>query len=149
MPAELPILIPVDENDLRAVVIPKAGVSHNHPAFVRTKTPFHVAQKYKKAAETTGKIGQTTLHIDTGTSIRFYEIHPSMVNNRKRREIVQRVQAASFPDGTGIKAVLREFEKDKSRNIGDRYIHSVIMQADMDIIITVNPDLAELVHDAS
>ena len=44
---------------------------------------------------------------------------------------------------------MREFEKDKSRDIGDRYIHSVIMQADMDIIITVNPDLAELVHDAS
>ncbi|KAJ7764042.1 hypothetical protein DFH07DRAFT_917018 [Mycena maculata] len=72
-----------------------------------------------------------------------------MVNNRKRREILQSVRAANFPDGTGMKAVLREFEKDKSRNIGDRYIHSVIMQANMDIIITINPDLAELVHDAS
>ncbi|KAJ7915276.1 hypothetical protein B0H13DRAFT_1610650, partial [Mycena leptocephala] len=150
------ILIPVDENDLRAVVIPKAGVPHNHPAFVRTKTPFQVAQKYKKAAETTGVIGQTTLRIDKAASTRALldgkipqEIHPSMVNNRKRREIVQSVRTASFPDGTGMKAVLREFEKDKSRNIGDRYIHSVIMQADMDIIITVNPDLAELVHDAS
>ncbi|KAF7333760.1 hypothetical protein MVEN_02332700 [Mycena venus] len=150
-PAELLILIPVDENDLRAVVIPKAGVPHNHPAFVRTKTPFQVAQKYKKAAETTGVIGQTTLRIDKAASTRVLldgklpqEIHPSMVNNRKRREIIQSVRAASFPDGTGMKAVLREFEKDKSRNIVDRYIHSVIMQADMVIIITVNPDLAKL-----
>ncbi|KAJ7195977.1 hypothetical protein B0H12DRAFT_1245450 [Mycena haematopus] len=63
-PAELLILIPVDENDLQAVVIPKAGIQHNHPAFVRSKTPFQVAQKYKKAAETTGVIGQTTLCID-------------------------------------------------------------------------------------
>ncbi|KAJ7779351.1 hypothetical protein DFH07DRAFT_950415 [Mycena maculata] len=155
-PAELLILIPVDENDLRAVVIPKAGVPHNHPAFVRTKTPFQVAHKYKKAAEITGVIGQTTLRIDKAPSTRALldgklpqEIHPSMVNNRKRREILQSLRAANFPDGTGMKAVLREFEKDKSRNIGDRYIHSVIMQADMDIIITVNPDLAELVHDAS
>ncbi|KAJ7870988.1 hypothetical protein B0H14DRAFT_3571890 [Mycena olivaceomarginata] len=155
-PAELLILIPVDENDLRAVVIPKAGVPHNHPAFVRTKTPFQVAKKYKKAAEITGVIGQTTLRIDKAASTRELldgklpqEMHPSMVNNRKRCEIVQSVRAARFPDGTGMKAVLREFEKDKSRDIRDRYIHSVIMQADMDIIITVNPDLAELVHDAS
>ncbi|KAJ7195976.1 hypothetical protein B0H12DRAFT_1082097 [Mycena haematopus] len=34
-PAELLILIPVDENDLQAVVIPKAGIQHNHPAFTR------------------------------------------------------------------------------------------------------------------
>ncbi|KAJ7789997.1 hypothetical protein B0H14DRAFT_3161631 [Mycena olivaceomarginata] len=142
-PAELLILIPVDENDLRAVVIPKAGVPHNHPAFVRTKTPFQVAKKYKKAAEITGVIGQTTLRIDKAASTRELldgklpqEMHPSMVNNRKRCEIVQSVRAARFPDGTGMKAVLREFEKDKSRDIRDRYIHSVIMQADMDIIIT-------------
>jgi hypothetical protein len=31
------------------------------------------------------------------------EIHPSMVNNRKRREIVQSVRTASFPDGIGMK----------------------------------------------
>ncbi|KAJ6615747.1 hypothetical protein B0H10DRAFT_1949633 [Mycena sp. CBHHK59/15] len=146
----------VDENDLRAVIIPKAGVLHNHPAFVRTKTPYQVAQKYKKAAETTGVIGQTTLRIDKAASTRALldgklpqEIHPSMVNNRKRREIIRSVRAASFPDGTRMKAVLREFEKDKSHNIGDCYIDSVIMQANMDITITVNLDLAELVHDAS
>ncbi|KAJ7858921.1 hypothetical protein B0H14DRAFT_3135338 [Mycena olivaceomarginata] len=121
-PAELLILIPVDENDLRAVVIPKAGVPHNHPAFVRTKTPFQVAKKYKKAAEIRGARELLDEKLPQ-------EMHPSMVNNRKR--------------------CLREFEKDKSCDIRDRYIHSVIMQADMDIIITVNPDLAELVHDAS
>ncbi|KAJ7699084.1 hypothetical protein B0H14DRAFT_2649327 [Mycena olivaceomarginata] len=93
-PAELLILIPVDENDLRAVVIPKAGVPQNHPAFVRTKTPFQVAKKYKKAAEITGVIGQTTLRIDKAASTRKLldgklpqEMHPSMVNNRKRCEI--------------------------------------------------------------
>jgi hypothetical protein len=59
-------------SDLRAVVIPKAGVPHNHPAFVRTKTPFQVAKKYKKAAEIMGVIGQTTLRIDKGTSLQFY-----------------------------------------------------------------------------
>ncbi|KAJ7895424.1 hypothetical protein B0H13DRAFT_1885545 [Mycena leptocephala] len=78
------------ECDLRAVVIPKAGVPHNHPAFVRAKTPFQVAQKYKKAAETTGVIGQTTLRIDkrpaqerflTGRSLRKYTQAWSIIGN--------------------------------------------------------------------
>ncbi|KAJ6477691.1 hypothetical protein C8R45DRAFT_934349 [Mycena sanguinolenta] len=121
-PAELLILIPVDENDLRAVVIPKAGVPHNHPAFVRNKTPFQFAQKYKKAAETTGVIGQTTLRIDKASSTRALldgklpqEIHPSMVNNRKRREIVRSVWAASFPDGTGMKGNLNPYNSQMAR----------------------------------
>ncbi|KAJ7491609.1 hypothetical protein B0H11DRAFT_1911874 [Mycena galericulata] len=68
---------------------------------------------------------------------------------RACREMVQSVRETRFPEGTGMNAVLRKFEKDKSREIGDRYIHAVTMQADMDIIITLNPELAELVHDAS
>ncbi|KAJ7501377.1 hypothetical protein B0H11DRAFT_2188966 [Mycena galericulata] len=109
-----------------AVIIPKAGVPHNHPASLRTNTRFQVSQKYKKAAETPGVIGQTTLRIDKAASTRALfqgrlpqEGHPSMVSNRKRREIVQSLGAANFPDGTGMNTVLREFEKDKSCNIGD------------------------------
>ncbi|KAJ7824290.1 hypothetical protein B0H14DRAFT_2597308 [Mycena olivaceomarginata] len=71
------------------------------------------------------------------------ELHPGMIKNRRRRELVQSVRRTKFPEGTGMKGVLCEFEKDKSRDIEDCYIHAVTLQSDVDIIITVNPDLAE------
>ncbi|KAJ7114462.1 hypothetical protein C8R44DRAFT_984424 [Mycena epipterygia] len=72
-----------------------------------------------------------------------------MINNRKRREIVQIARLTKFPEGTGMKGVWNEFENDKARDIRDRYIHAVATQTDMHIIITVNSELAALVHDAS
>ncbi|KAJ7937839.1 hypothetical protein B0H13DRAFT_2302313 [Mycena leptocephala] len=53
----------------------------------------------------------------------------------------------SIPSST--RAVWNEFENEKSRRIGDRYIHTVTMRADMHVIITINSDLAEMVHNAS
>ncbi|KAJ7257980.1 hypothetical protein C8J57DRAFT_1234525 [Mycena rebaudengoi] len=45
--------------------------------------------------------------------------------------------------------VWNEFENEQSRETQDRHIHAVTMQTDMHVIITVNPELAALVHDAS
>ncbi|KAJ6450516.1 hypothetical protein C8R45DRAFT_848984 [Mycena sanguinolenta] len=159
-PAELLILIPVDETDSRAVVIPKTGVPHNHPTFPRTKVPFATATKYKECVESTGIIGLTTLQIDNAASTKTLlkgqipqELHPSMINNRRRRDLVQSVRTTNFPDGTGMNGTVNlPFSQELFRVLlpsRNRYIHGVTMQSDMDIIITVNPDLAEHVHDAS
>ncbi|KAJ7773705.1 hypothetical protein DFH07DRAFT_767648 [Mycena maculata] len=156
-PAQILILIPIDGNDLRAVVMPKAGTPHNHPIFPRTKVPFAVASQYKKCIESTGPIGATTLRVDKSSSTRAIlggklpqELHPSLISNRRRRDMVRGSQLSKFPNGTGMQAVWNEFEEDKSRAPADQYIHAVSTLADdTHVIITVNPDLAALTLDAS
>ncbi|KAJ7024117.1 hypothetical protein C8F04DRAFT_1401328 [Mycena alexandri] len=155
-PAELLILIPIDETDLRAVVIPKSGIAHNHPPFPRFKVPFAAARKYCSAIDAVGLIGTTTLRVDKAASTKTIlggllpeELHPSLINKRKRRDMVKDARTERFPEGMGIRAVWNEFENEKSRAINDRYIHTVTMQTDMHVIITINPELALLVHDAS
>ncbi|KAJ7287651.1 hypothetical protein C8J57DRAFT_1496066 [Mycena rebaudengoi] len=149
--AELLILIPVDETDLRAVVIPKFDIPHCHPTFLRTKVLFAAVQKYNQCIEAVGSIGMTTLHVDKAPSTKSLlggklpqEVHPSMINNHKRREMVEKIRTIQFPE-----AVWNKFENEQSRETQDRYIHAVTMQTDMHVIITVNPELAALVHDAS
>ncbi|KAJ6601964.1 hypothetical protein DFH09DRAFT_1069509 [Mycena vulgaris] len=153
---QLLILIPVDETDLRAVVIPKFDIPHCHPTFLRTKVPFAAAQKYNQCIEAAGPIGTTTLRVNKAASTKSLlsgklpqEVHPSLINNCKCREMVQKIRTMQFPEGTGLRAVWNEFENEQSQEIQDRYIHAVTMQTDMHVIITVNPELAALVHDAS
>jgi ribosomal silencing factor RsfS len=42
-----------------------------------------------------------------------------------------------------------EYEDEKTRHIGDHYIHEVSTQGDMHVIITVNPDLAGMATEAT
>ncbi|KAJ7627356.1 hypothetical protein FB45DRAFT_1082631 [Roridomyces roridus] len=155
-PAQVLILIPIDETDLRAVVIPKPGIPHNHPLFPRVKVPFHAESTYKGCAVATGPLGATTLRVDKSSATRAIlggklpqEIHPSLINNRARRGIVQDVRGARLPSGTGMSAVWAEFEKDKSRAPEERYIHAVSTLADdTHVIITMDPGLASLALDA-
>ncbi|KAJ7770091.1 hypothetical protein B0H16DRAFT_1881855 [Mycena metata] len=156
-PAKILILIPIDGTDLRTVVIPQAGTPHNHPLFPRSKVPFEAASKYKECITATGPIGTTTLRVDKSSSTRNIldgrlpqEIHPSLINNRRRRDMVHKARLEKFPAGTGMQAVWTEFEKEKSRPPADRYIHAVNTRSDeTHVIITMNPDLAALTLDAS
>ncbi|KAJ7932011.1 hypothetical protein B0H13DRAFT_1593750, partial [Mycena leptocephala] len=150
------ILIPVDETDLRAVVIPQAGAPHNHPTFLPTKVPFAAAKTYLECIADVGPIGATTLGVDKSSSTRArlggkipQEIHPALINTRARRKMLLASQVATFPEGTGLTAVWKEYEDEKTREIGDRYIHEVSTQGDMHIIITVNPDLAGMATEAT
>ncbi|KAF8146377.1 hypothetical protein K438DRAFT_2093770 [Mycena galopus ATCC 62051] len=131
-PAKLLILIPADEGNMHSVVIPAAGKQHNHPLFSPTKVPFTAATASTRAL-LKGKLPQ--------------EIHPSLINTRKRRELVFDKKVENFPYGT---AVWHEFELDRAREPGDRYIHAVNTLADdTHVIVTVNPELAALTLEAS
>ncbi|KAK6971576.1 hypothetical protein R3P38DRAFT_3336707 [Favolaschia claudopus] len=120
--AQLSLFIPVDPKHLRIVIIPLAGVPHCHPNF-------------PPAAE-------QDLECRT-----VQELHPGMMNNRKRRDLVKNQRQAQFPHGTDIEGVLQEFYKDRALDINDRYIHAVNTQAD-DGHITINPYLAHLALEA-
>ncbi|KAJ7812272.1 hypothetical protein B0H13DRAFT_1666278 [Mycena leptocephala] len=150
-PAQITVYIPVDETDSRAVVIPAAGVPHNHPHFPRSKVPAAVQHKYYKCIDAADVVGTATLRVDKCDTLNILggklpqEYHPSLINNRNRRDMVKNRRGDSFPEGTGLQAIYSEFEKDRSQAIGDRYIHAVTTcAAGMHVIITINPDLAAL-----
>ncbi|KAK7017306.1 hypothetical protein R3P38DRAFT_3320602 [Favolaschia claudopus] len=113
--AQLSLFIPVDPKDLRIVIIPVAGVPHSHPNFPRTKIP-----------DLEGQLVQ--------------ELHPGMLINRKRADLVVNQRQTRFPHGTDIEGVYHEFHKDRTLGIAERYIHAVNTQADDGhIIVTINP----------
>ncbi|KAF7371891.1 hypothetical protein MVEN_00046400 [Mycena venus] len=156
-PAKLTIFIPTNPSDLRAVVIPVAGVPHNHLLSLPAKVPFIYDAQYEKCAKAFGPIGATILRVDKAPSTRGLlnqmlpqQTHSSLVNNRRRRDIVHRFKTEEFPRGTGLEGVQHEFEEDRKRKLEERYIHSVLINLDDTyVIVTVEPRLAPLVFDAS
>ncbi|KAJ7733189.1 hypothetical protein B0H14DRAFT_2639676 [Mycena olivaceomarginata] len=114
-PAKLLILVPVEEGNMRAVIIPAAGRHHNHPLFPRRRVPFAAASQYDQCIDWTGTVGATTLRVDKSASTRWLldgkipqEIHPSLINTRKRRQSVFNKKVQKFPYGTGLKALTLE-----------------------------------------
>ncbi|KAJ6454741.1 hypothetical protein C8R47DRAFT_1252140 [Mycena vitilis] len=154
--AKLTIFIPIDVLDLRAVVIP-SKCRHSHPIFPRVKVPFAAADQYRQCIKSTGPIGLTTLRVDKSSTTRAIlggklpqEVHPSLINNRKRRELVSAEKMKKFPHGTGLAGVWNEFELDKARAPEDRYIHAVnTLVDDTHVIVSLNPELAALTLEAS
>ncbi|KAK7038508.1 hypothetical protein R3P38DRAFT_3391671 [Favolaschia claudopus] len=135
--AQLSLFIPVDPTDLRIVIIPLPGVPHRHPSFPRTKIPITIQQRYTRLAE---KDLEGTL---------VQELHPGMMINRKRADLVRDQRQNQFPHGTGIQGVFYEFNKDRALDISKRYIHSFSAQPDDGhVIVTINPQLAPLVLEA-
>ncbi|KAJ7182639.1 hypothetical protein C8R43DRAFT_1116274 [Mycena crocata] len=107
--AQLSILVPIDKHDLRAVIIPAAGIPHTHPSFPHTKIPSAMKQKYQQCIDATAGVGATTLQIDKSSSTLLIldgkllqDLHPGMIISRKRRDMVKETCQASFLDGTGL-----------------------------------------------
>ncbi|KAJ7115572.1 hypothetical protein C8R43DRAFT_1138196 [Mycena crocata] len=154
--AQLSILVPIDKHDLCAVIIPAAGIPHTHPSFPCAKIPSAIKQKYQQCIDATGGVGATTLRIDKSSSTLLIldgkllqDLHPGMIISRKCRDMVKKTCQASFPDGTGLPGRFTlEFDKEQSRDINDRYIHSVTTHSDgTHIVIMINPELAVLTLD--
>ncbi|KAJ7148363.1 hypothetical protein C8R46DRAFT_1044904 [Mycena filopes] len=107
--AQLSLLIPIDANDLRIVIIPREGIAHTHPSFPRTKIPSAVKQKYQQCIDASGPVGTSTLRVDKSSSTSGIlngklpqELHPGMINSRKRRDMVKLKRETLFPEGTGV-----------------------------------------------
>ncbi|KAK6969587.1 hypothetical protein R3P38DRAFT_3413304 [Favolaschia claudopus] len=131
---ELSLFIPVDPTDLRIVIIPLAGVPHRHPSLPRTKIPITIQQRYTRLAE---KDLEGTL---------VQELHPGMMINRKRVDLVRDQRQNQFPHGTGV---FYEFNKERALHISQRYIHSFSAQPDDGhVMVTINPQLAPLALEA-
>ncbi|KAJ7634204.1 hypothetical protein DFH06DRAFT_1336760 [Mycena polygramma] len=118
---------------------------------------FKFFDQYRQCIKLTGPIGLTTLRVDKSSTTRAIlggklpqEVHPSLINNRKRRELVSTKKIKKFPHGTGLAGVWNEFEKDKACAPEDRYIHAVNTLVDnTHVIVSLNPELAALTLEAS
>lgn len=128
--AKLLILVSSMPGDRRAVVIPQSGVPHNHPLFQRSKVPFEAQSLYQSCIDSFGAVGASTSRVDHGLCIFIklfllvlilglgYEpapstrailkgktpqnVHPSLINNRKRRRMVHDAKQAKLPLGTSF-----------------------------------------------
>lgn len=95
------------------------------------------------------------------------EIHPSLVNSRKRARIVKAEKEKVQPGGTGIAgmicllpfrtaihlrsaaAVYGLLESSKAGPAEERYVRSVhVLSNGAEIVVGLNPDLAVLLHSA-
>jgi hypothetical protein len=124
--SKLLILVPVEEGNLRAVIILTAGRHHNHLLFPRRRVPFAAASQYDQCIDGTGTVGATTLHVDKcGPNLYPYvqsdkcilsgkysavarwknpaRIHPSLIDTRKRHQSVFNKKVQKFPYGAGLK----------------------------------------------
>lgn len=133
--AKLAIFVPIDSTDLRAVIVPEAGVAHNHPSFPRMKVPCAVRMKYANAVEIFGPIAATTLRVDKGkflNGLPVYllmiaaavstrsllggklpqELHESMISDCVRRNIVKGVKRESAPSGFDLGGTLHDTSTD-------------------------------------
>ncbi|KAJ3567448.1 hypothetical protein NP233_g6361 [Leucocoprinus birnbaumii] len=155
-PAKLTILTPLNTDDYRAVVIPEDSIAHTHPTFPARKVPHSVKEHYRDCIKAFGgPLGATTSKIDNAPSTRValegktpQELHPSLNDNRKRRKILLEERVVQFPKGTDIEGVLHEFNKSKSLEINERYIHGLYIDDGSHVIITLHPPLISYIWSA-
>jgi hypothetical protein len=67
-------------------------------------------------------------------------------NNRKRRTILARMKAKVTPFGTGIEGVINASRSELQLPAEDRYIHEIHTVNGVDVVCTMLPYLANLVH---
>ncbi|KAJ7182143.1 hypothetical protein C8R46DRAFT_1069297 [Mycena filopes] len=137
-PAELLIFIPIDETDLRLVIIPKSGLPHNHPTILPCKVPYTAVKTYRGVIDAVGLNGTTTLRVNKAASTKAAlggllpeEVHPSLINNAS----VVRWSRTLDPNASRREWDSKRFgTSSKTRNpvrwVIDRvgYIHTVTMR---------------------
>jgi hypothetical protein len=90
--------------------------------------------------------------------------HPAFRDTRRLRDEVSNLKSDGSPGGllwAGTSAldaictcinlllgILADYEKDQKLPMCDRYVHQIRMEGAMKIAVTMNPELAALIHDA-
>ncbi|KAF8983291.1 hypothetical protein BDQ17DRAFT_1378123 [Cyathus striatus] len=154
--AKLTVFTPVDRSDYRAIIIPEIGKPHSHPTFRPRKIPFSVKEEYQKCIKAVGSLSATTSKVDSAVSTREIlsghlpqELHGSLINNRKRRKLVQEERNKEFPQGVDIYGVMHERGKEKVLPPAECYIRSVHEFSDQaHVVVTLNTYLASFMLDA-
>ncbi|KAJ2919368.1 hypothetical protein MD484_g1015, partial [Candolleomyces efflorescens] len=155
---KLKIFCPVDESDRRAIVVLFGDDGHNHPVFPPTKLTKQQREIYLDAIRAHGLVGATVSKVNNAPSTR--QIYggnapsvnnPALANTRKCREVLNSEIKRQFPFGKDIKAgVIHQQDCDlKCQDLPDGiYIHEVVRTAEIQLVVTLIPELAARIHDA-
>jgi len=65
-PAKIIIYPPIDHAIRKAVVIPVAGLPHNHPSFPNYKPTFQAKKRWAEAVHAAGIMGATVGKVENG-----------------------------------------------------------------------------------
>ncbi|KAF6754024.1 hypothetical protein DFP72DRAFT_1126840 [Ephemerocybe angulata] len=155
-PVKIRIYCPFEPEDRRAVIYFPSNAGHNHPAFPHTKLTRDARDRYEAAILTLGTTGSTVGRVDNAPSTRQLfgglapgAAVPSLASAATRRRIYKDKVKEMNPRGTGLEGVMYELGKDAEKDMEDRYLHKVVSEGALHIIVTMLPALANRIHDAT
>ncbi|KAJ7138641.1 hypothetical protein C8R46DRAFT_1321667, partial [Mycena filopes] len=151
--ATIRIFSPIDRTDRRAIVYFVGP--HNHPRFPATKVSRAGKDAYRHAVDAAGVSGLTVLKLDSAASTSKLfdgripaQLDPALANARVKRGIIAKVKRNENPHGLGIEGVIHRQKQMQTLPPGKQYIWSVTSEHNEEMVITMLPYLANLIHSA-
>ncbi|KAJ7119327.1 hypothetical protein C8R43DRAFT_960074 [Mycena crocata] len=143
--ATIRIFLPLNCSDRRAIV--QLAGFHNHPTNPLRKLMRKGKKKYEKAIKAAGVTGLTALNYDYGKIFEGKipgEVEPALLNNRVKRQLIQKAKKAVNPHGMGIEGVLY-LQKQMCSTLSHekQYIWKVASEHGEEIMITMLPNIAK------
>ncbi|KAF8518841.1 hypothetical protein BU17DRAFT_90642 [Hysterangium stoloniferum] len=161
-PAQIIIYTPIDHSIRKAVVITTPGLPHNHPPYALQKLTFEATELYVEAIEAVGLLGSTVGQIDRAPTTKALlasqkatdsKATSSLTRHRVKQRILSGMKQKQYPEGKDIAGVKHIYENiELKQPVQERYIQSMHSELcndgndQIDIVVTMLPDLAELVH---
>ncbi|KAF8514442.1 hypothetical protein BU17DRAFT_94529 [Hysterangium stoloniferum] len=164
-PAQIIIYTPIDPSIRKAVVITTPGLPHNHPPYALQKLTFEATELYVEAIEAVGLLGSTVGQIDRAPTTKALlasqkatdsKATSSLTQHRVKQRILSGMKQKQYPEGKDIAGVKHMYENiELKRPVQERYIQSMHSELcndsndQIDVVVTMLPDLAELVHNVT
>ncbi|KAF8508185.1 hypothetical protein BU17DRAFT_70896 [Hysterangium stoloniferum] len=164
-PAQIIIYTPIDPSIRKAVVITTPGLPHNHLPYALQKLTFEATELYVEAIEAVGLLGSTVGQIDRAPTTKALlasqkatdsKATSSLTRHRVKQRILSGMKQKQYPEGKDIAGVKHMYENiELKRPVQERYIQSMHSELcndgndQIDVVVTMLPDLAELVHNVT
>ncbi|KAJ6600216.1 hypothetical protein B0H10DRAFT_2441123 [Mycena sp. CBHHK59/15] len=140
------------DSSIKKVVVIFRG-RHSHPPWPMEKPGITAKADLDKCLDGMGTLGTTGGRLNNSTTTRAIlgsnlgTKHPAFRNKRKLRDAVLSRKDASTPAGLLWAGILDEYEQDLKLPKDERYIRVVRMEGELKVAVTMNSELAQLVHE--
>ncbi|KAJ7038863.1 hypothetical protein C8F04DRAFT_1392709 [Mycena alexandri] len=149
--ATIRIFSPLDRDDRRAIVYLTGP--HNHPKFPSSKVSRKGKDVYRQAIDSAGVTGMTVLKLDNASSTSKIfngqipaQLDPALANARIKRGLILKAKRVENPHGLGIEGVIFRQKQMQKLPRGKQYIWRVTSELGEEMVITMLPYLANLIH---
>ncbi|KAF8516464.1 hypothetical protein BU17DRAFT_67470 [Hysterangium stoloniferum] len=164
-PTQIIICTPIDHSIQKAVIITTPGLPYNHPPYTLQKLTFEATELYVEAIEAVGLLGSTVGLIDRAPTTKALlasqkatdsKATSSLTRHQVKQHILSGMKQKQYPEGKDIAGVKHMYENiELKRPVQERYIQSMHSELcndgndQIDVVVTMLPDLAELVHNVT